>query len=91
MAFLGYMKLPKFTILFAANHHRVAITTNQVFPKITITRVTVIKDMVIKPMVINNPMTVITIIIINNLTGVNQTKGKGIYIRFSLIYPYLFI
>ena len=79
----------QFPIFFAAN---------QVFPKITITRVItritvikdmVIKDMVIKPMVINK--TVITMIIINNLTGVNQTKGKGIYIRFSLIYPDLFI
>jgi hypothetical protein len=66
----------------------VAITTRQVFPKITITRVTT-RITVIKPMVINNPMTV-TMIIINNLMDVNPTKGKGINIRFSLIYPNLF-
>ena len=99
VAFLENMNckdyITKFPILFAANHQLVAITTSKVLPKITITRVTtritVIKDMVIKAMVINNPITVIMMIIINNLTGVNPTKGKGIYIRFSLIYPHLFI
>merc|ERR1711935_686752 len=53
-------------MITTTNHYRVAITTSQVFPKITITRVTtritVIQDMVIKPMVINNPTTVITMI-----------------------------
>ena len=86
--------ITKFPILFAANHQLVAITTSKVLPKITITRVTtritVIKDMVIKAMVINNPITVIMMIIINNLMGVNQTKGKGIYIRVAFIYSHLF-
>jgi len=69
-------------MITTTNPHLVAITTSKGLPKITITRVTtritVIKDMVIKAMVINNPITVIMMIIINNLTGVNPTKGTKI-------------
>ena len=64
-------------VITTTNHHRVAITTSQVLPKITVTRGTT-RITVIKNMVINNSRTLITMIIINNLTVVNQTKGPKI-------------